>query len=193
MAMSSVILSAAGAASSTVGAYYSAKGEKVALGLQADLDAINARLAEGAARDSLARGEREYGASRLRTAALKGSQIAGLDAAGIDIGYGSAARILTGTDMIGEIDADTIKANATREAWGHRIDAGNLRSSSQVNRMSAKAINPGMAAVSTLLTEGSQVAGQYYGLKKSGAFDKSSYKGTHTSRGSGRSGLGGRY
>ena len=193
MAMSSVLLSAAGAAQSTVGAYYSAAGEKISLGLQADLDAINARLSEGAARDSLARGEREYGASRLRTAALKGSQTAGLDAAGIDVGYGSAARILTGTDVIGEVDANTIKANAIREAWGHRIEATNLRSSSRVNRMSAKAINPGMAAVSTLLTEGSQVASQYYGLKKAGAFDKSSYKSTHAQRGSGRSGLGGRY
>lgn len=187
MAMSSVILGAAGAAQSTVGAYYSAAGQKISLGLQADLDAINARLAEGAARDSLARGERAYGASKLSTAAAKGSQMAGIDDAGFDVSYGSAAQILTGTDFLGEIDADTIKANAVREAWGHRIEATNLRSSSAVNRMSAKAINPGMAAVSTLLTEGAQVAGSYYALKSAGAFG-SKPSGAHTQTGSGRAG-----
>lgn len=171
MALSSLYVSAGGAALQTVGSYYSSIGEKQALGLQADLDAINARLAEGAARDTLARGEREYGASRMRTAALKGSQRAALADSGFDVGYGTAAQILTGTDLIGEVDADTIKANAIREAWGHRLDASNLRGSSRVNRSAAKSINPGANAAATLLTAGGQVASQYYSLKSSGALD----------------------
>ena len=187
MAMSSVLMSAAGAAQQVVGSYYSSAGEKISLGLQADLDEINAKLAEGAARDSLLKGERTYGASRLSTAALKGSQKAAIADSGFDVGYGSAAQILTGTDLLGEVDADTIKANAVREAWGHRIEANNLRTSSRVNRSSASTINPGLTAAATLLTAGGQVASQYYGLKSTGAFDKKSNSGP-TSGGSGRSG-----
>jgi hypothetical protein len=201
MAMSSTIMSAAGAAQQTVGAYYGAASDKIALGLQADLDAINARLAEGRGRDALARGEREYGAARLKTAALKSSQRTGLADAGFDLGFGSAAQVLTSTDMLGEVDAETIKANAMREAWGHRLEATGLRGSAAVNRAAAKSINPTLAAMSTLLTAGGQVASQYYSLKASGAFDKpvggstSSYSGSGpTTAGRPRSGgLGGRY
>lgn len=174
MAMSSVLASAAGAVQQSVGAFYSSAGSKTALGLQADLDEINARLAEGAARDSLGRGEREYGNSRLKTAAFKGQQRAEMSDSGFEIGYGSNAAILTSTDVVGELDAETIKANAVREAWGHRLEASNLKSSARVNRSTAKSINPGLDAAATLLTSGGQVAGEYYKLKSAGAFGKPS-------------------
>jgi hypothetical protein len=194
MAMSSTIMSAAGAAQQTVGAYYGAAGEKIALGLQADLDAINAKLAEGRGRDALARGEREYGASRLRTAAAKSAQRVGLADAGFDLGFGSAAQVLTSTDMLGEVDAETIKANAMREAWGHRLEATGLRGSAAVNRAAAKSINPTLAAASTLLTSGGQVASQYYSLKGSGAFDKKPLPhGAQASRGRSSTRAQGRY
>lgn len=171
MGMSSVLLSAAGAAQATVGSYYESLGTKTALGLEADLADINARLAEGAARDALARGDAEYGISRLKTANLKGEQRAGIAEAGFDLGFGTSAAILTGTDVFGEQDAETIKANAVREAWGHRLEASNLRGQSRVNRASASSINPTLNAAATLLTTGGQVAAQYYGLKQSGALD----------------------
>lgn len=176
MAMTSVLASAAGAAQQTVGAYYSSAAQKTALGLQADLDEINAKLAEGSARDALGRGEKEYGISRLKTAALKGEQRAALSESGFDIGYGSAAQLLTSTDVVGEVDAETIKANAVREAWGHRLEASNLRSSARTNRSTAKSINPTANAAATLLTSGAQVAASYYGLKSAGAFDKAPVK-----------------
>lgn len=170
MAVSSTLAMAGGAAMNTVGSYYSSLGQKTALGFQADMDAINARIAEGRAKDSLKRGEREYGAHRLKTAQFKGDQRVGLGAANVDLGFGSAADVLTSTDLLGEIDAQTILANATREAWGHRLEAVNLRGSAGVNRASAKAINPGLDAGMSLLTSAGTVASHYYGLKEAGAF-----------------------
>jgi hypothetical protein len=170
--MSSLAASAGGAAMQTVGAYYGAAGEKISLELQSKLDEINAKMADTRARDTYAKGEREYGISRLKTGALKSGQRVALADAGFDLGYGTAADILTSTDVVGEIDATTILANTAREAWGHRMDAVGLRSSAAVNRSAAKSINPTLSAVATLLTAGGQVAGQYYSLKSSGAFDK---------------------
>ena len=172
LAALAMFASTMGAVQQTVSSYYSSAAEKTKLGLQADLDAINAKLADGAARDTMQRGEREYGNSRLRTAALKGRQRAELADAGFDLGFGSAAQILTSTDLVGEVDAETIKANAMREAWGHRLDATNLRGSSRVNKSAAKSINPTLNAAATLLTTGGQVASSYYSLKAAGAFDK---------------------
>jgi hypothetical protein len=169
VALASTYAMAGGAAVGTVGSYYSALGEKTALGFQADLDAINARIADRKARDSLARGEREYGAHRLKTAAFKGQQRTELAANNVDLGFGSAAAVLASTDLLGDVDAETILANASREAWGHRLEAVGLRGSSAVNRASAKAINPGMEAAGSLLTSAGTVASHYYGLKETGA------------------------
>ncbi len=170
-----------GAVSSTVGAYYSAAGQKSSLGFAASIADLNARAAEQGAQVTLQAGERQYQSSRLGTAALKGKQRAGLAANGVDLGVGSAADILTTTDFMGEIDANTIQANAVRQAWGYRTQATAYENEALMKRASASAINPGMAAFTTMLTEGSKVAGAYAGFSKAGAFDKSPMGGNPTS------------
>lgn len=173
MALTSLAASAAGAGMSVAGSYYETLGRKYALNLQARLDEVNAKIAEGQARDSLQRGEREEQNLRLSTAQLKSTQTANIAANGVDLTSESAAAILTSTDVMGEIDANTIKANALREAWGHRMEAVNLRGSAATNRATAKALSPVGAAVGTLLTEASKVGSSYYGFKESGALSSS--------------------
>lgn len=180
-AVSSIAMMGIGAASSTVGAYYSAAGQKSSLGFAAGIADLNARAAEQGAQVTLQGGERQYQSSRLSTAALKGKQRAGLAANGVDLGVGSAVSILTTTDVMGEIDANTIQANAVRQAWGYRTQATAYENEAMMKRASASAINPGMAAFTTMLTEGSKVAGAYAGLSKAGAFDKSPMGGNPTS------------
>lgn len=173
MAIASLAGQAAGVGMSSVGKYYAAKGDKYSLRLQAKLDEINARMSEGAARDSLARGERAEQSRRLETGKLKSAQRVSLAANGVDLTSDTANDILTTTDLMGEIDADTIKVNAMREAWGHRMDAGSLRSSAASKRASAKAISPGMALAGGLLTGAASIGTSYYGMKESGALGKS--------------------
>lgn len=148
-------MQAAGALSSVIGSYYSAQSQKGALGLQADLE-------EYQAQNALVQGEREMQRSRLSTANLKSTQRASMAANGVDLADGSAARVLTSTDVLGEIDAQTIEHNALLNAWGYRSDA-------RMKRASASAISPGMSAFSTLLGSGAQVASSWYYLKKAGA------------------------
>ena len=161
MAISSLTSMTAGGIGSSVGAYYQAQGQKTALKLQARMDEVNAKIAEGQARDSLMRGERQEQASRMSAAQLKSTQRATMGANNIDLGSGTAAAVLTSTDYLSEMDANTIKANALREAWGYRMEGVNLRGSAGVNRATARGIDPTGAALNTLLTEATKVAGAY--------------------------------
>lgn len=145
----------ASAANSAVGAYYSAQGQQGQLRQQADLAEIQAQR-------TLQSGERDMQRSRLQAANLKGAQRAGIAANGIDVGVGSAAQVLTSTDVLGEIDANTIEANAVRSAWGYRTEA-------IMKRGSADAISPGMAGATSLLGSAGKVADSWYRFKDTSA------------------------
>ena len=87
---------------------------------------------------------------------------------GVALDSGTPNAVLTSTDVMGEIDANTIEQNALAQAWGYRTQAG-------MDRARANAINPGMSAATTLLGSATQVAstwyGMKYGMKKAGALD----------------------
>lgn len=169
MAMSSLILQAGGTATSAVGSYYAAKGQRTALKLQARIAEVNAKIAEGQARDALQRGERQEQATRMGAAQLRSTQRATMGASGIDLGSETAAAVLTSTDYLTEVETNQIKANALREAWGFRMDAGQSRSEASMARATRKGISPLGDAASTLITGAAQVAGSYAAFKQSGA------------------------
>ena len=173
MAMSSLMLQAGGVATSTVGSYYAAKGQKTALKLQARIAEVNAKIAEGQSRDALQRGERQEQGTRMGAAQLRSSQRAAMGSSGIDLGSETAAAVLTSTDYLTEVETNTIKANALREAWGFRMDAGQSRSEASMARATARGISPAGEAFSTLMTGAAQVAGSYAGFKETDAFKTS--------------------
>ena len=135
----------------------------------AQMSEINARTAELGAKGALLRGERDVQASKLRTAQLKGAQRAATAANGFDLGDDTSARILTSTDVMGEIDANTIAADAIASAWGYRMQAQNLRGEAAVGRASASGVSAAGSAVSSLLGDSGQVAASWYKFKKEGA------------------------
>lgn len=182
-AVSSMAMMGVGAATSVVGAYNSASMQKDSLGFGAAISEINARMSEQSAQAELQRGERDYQSSRLKTAGLKGRQRASLAANGVDLGVGSAANILTSTDVMGEIDANTLQANAVRQAWGYRTQGTGYQNEALMKRASADSISPGTAAFSTLLTEGAKLGAAYVGMNKAGAFGGSGNPGDGLSQG----------
>lgn len=158
-----------GAVGSAFGAYYSAKSAKNNLQFQAQMSEINARMSELGAKGALLRGERDVQASKLRTAQLKGAQRAATAANGFDLGDDTSARILTSTDVMGEIDANTIAADAIASAWGYRMQAQNLRGEAAVGRASASGVSAAGSAMTSLLGDSGQVAASWYKFKKEGA------------------------
>lgn len=145
------------AASSTVGAYYGAQSQKAGLALQADLD-------EYGRQNALLQGQREEQRSRLNTANVKSAQRAAMAANGVALDEGSALAVQTGTDLIGESDAEQIRANALKQAFGYRVDQ-------IMKRAQSDAISPGMAAMTSLLGSGTRVAEGWYSLQKMGALN----------------------
>jgi hypothetical protein len=163
---------AGGAVASALGAFMAISAQKADLRARADIADINASAAELAARGALFAGQREEQRSRLATAGLKSAQKTAFAANGVDLGEGSAARTLTSTDVMGEIDANTIAANAVRSAWGYRTQAVNYTNEAVRARSQAGALSPTTAAATSLLTSGGTIAQSWYSLNKAGALDR---------------------
>jgi hypothetical protein len=168
-AKTSTSLQLAGVATSVVGSYYSAKLAKNQAKYEADIADSNARLAEISAQSALMQGDQEIARSSLRYGKLKGAQRASLAANGIDLGEGSAAEVQAETDLYNEMDMNTLRANALRQAFGYRTQGVNSHNEAIVKRSTAGSINPGMAAGSSFLTGASQFATNQYMLNKAGA------------------------
>jgi activator of 2-hydroxyglutaryl-CoA dehydratase len=162
-------LMAIGAIGSAFGSYYQAKAQRAQLRLQADLSRINARVAESAAQSTLLAGQRQEQGVRMRTAQLKSRQRATMAARGIDLGSDTAVNILTGTDVMGEIDANTVAANAVRAAWGYRTEGTNSQIAASMSEANARGVSPGASAATSLLGNAGSVASTYYSLNKVGA------------------------
>lgn len=163
LASTSMYLQAGGAASSVVGSFYGARSQQHA----GRMAKINARIADLGAETAMMQGAEQIVQLTREAGQLKARQRASLAANGIALGEGSAAEILASTDLMKELDAQALKVNAVRSAWGYRTEASNLRT-----RGSAlSSVNPFAAAGGTLLGSASQVAASWYQFDRSGAFD----------------------
>lgn len=92
-----------------------------------ELANAEAGFLDAQAGDAIERGQQEEQRHRSAVSKLKGSQRARLAAQGIDINSGSAADLQMETEILGEIDARTIRSNARREAWGFTTQADLVR------------------------------------------------------------------
>lgn len=172
IAQAAMVGQVGGGAMGAVGSYFSARQQKTALNAQAAIADQNARIAELGAQSELARGQREEQSSRLKTGQLKSSQRASMAANGVDLGSDTATNILTSTDTMGDIDANTIASNAVRSAWGYRTQATNAQNEALMKRATAGGINPLASAATSLIGSAAQVAGSWYSLNKAGALDE---------------------
>ena len=159
-------LSVAGAISGAIGGFYSAKMTKNQLAFEADMSRINARMAELGARSAFEKGHKEVANLTMQAGQLKSKQRASMAANGIDLGEGSAAELQASTEIMKQIDKNTLEANAVRSAWGYRTEGANLESAALMKEGSAKGISPAGAGFSSLLTGAGQVASQWYAMSK---------------------------
>jgi hypothetical protein len=136
---------------------------------QAAVQANNARLAEIQAQDAITRGEKAVEDHSRKVAALKGSQTASMAARGLDLSEGTPLSILTDTDLFGEMDKNTIKANAGREAWGYRAQAANAGANAGLYRMQAENQSPLLTGAGTLLAGAGAVSDKWYRYKTGNA------------------------
>jgi hypothetical protein len=159
-----------GALSSAYGAYSKSSGDQAAYQYQAQVADNNATMANWQAQDALKRGVSAVNNSQIKTSQLQGTQRASLAARGIDLSQGSALDILSDTSFMGQIDANTLKDNAAKEAWAYNTQASNASANAELLRMRAGNINPAGDMTSSLLTGAGKVASSWYSNYSKGTY-----------------------
>jgi hypothetical protein len=154
------------AASTLVGAagqMGSANAQANASNYNAQVADMNAKIESKRAQDSLERGKIDEQNKRREVAQIKGQQLAGMSANGVDVGYGSALDTLVDTATFGELDALTVRANSAREAYGHDVAAVNKKADSQMFKMEASSAktNGYLSSLGTLIGGAGDAWGSY--------------------------------
>lgn len=167
-----------GVGMSTVGALFGAVMQKDMLKHQARMADINAGIFDSNARNITQAGTVEESRVKLAGSQAKAQQRAQITASGVDIaGSPTALARLTGTDLITEVDARTVRSNTLRAAWGQRFAAGDMRRRGVSARATAAGISPLAVGATALLDGATTVASSWYALSKEGAFgSKPDYK-----------------
>ena len=159
-AAASLALTAVGTVQSYMGQKAQGKAEQQMYEYQAAVDRNNAQIAEWQAVDAEKRGKEEERRQRLLTQQKKGTQRTAFAAAGIDLGSDNVAETLADTEMLGELDALTIRSNAQREAYGYRVQGSNYNASAVNNQYAGKNARTAsnIRATTTLLDGASTIA-----------------------------------
>lgn len=150
-----------------LGAGFSAAGSLQAGRYQKQVADYNAAVADIQANDTIARGDEAVRRQRVATKQLIGAQRASMAAQGQDLGDpdSSAGQLQEDTAYLGELDAQTIRLNAAREAWGYRVQAIDSRTKGQIAAATGR-----MQAVGTILGTAGNLALMKYGFNRSPSY-----------------------
>jgi hypothetical protein len=118
----------------------------------------NAQVAEVQARDAVSRGEINVANLAEHADALISSNRSSYAAQGVDVSSGSAAQVTADTQRKFQRDAQILRLNAAREAWGFRVQAADYRAKGDMAYREGK-----NQAIATLLDSTGQASRMYAG------------------------------
>ncbi|MBQ9240561.1 MAG: hypothetical protein IJ164_04370 [Duodenibacillus sp.] len=143
--------------------------QNAALQAQANIARINAETMERRYQATLHDAESQITRQTMQAGQVKHSQRASLAANGIAVGVGSAAEQQASTDLIKEMDRNTLARNALSQAWGYRWQGVNY--SNQALAAEASKQSASRAFWGSLLGSASQIGFNYMGMQAMGMFD----------------------
>jgi hypothetical protein len=169
IAGAALVVSVIGAGVQAYGASKETAAANQAAEYNAQLMERNARIADMQAADATARGDVAEKQFRLQVSKLKGSQRSDFASSGVVVDTGSPLDVALDTTEQGELDALTIRHNASVEAWGYKNQAAESISQASLYRSTYRSASA--AGATSLLTSTGQIAGQAatYGYLKSGS------------------------
>ena len=132
-------LSAVGTVASVAGAQQTSQANSNAAAYQAQVARNNQVVAEQNAKYAEEVGASQVQAKQQQTAQMQGRIRAALGGAGVDPNSGSAARLQESTAEMGTLDAETIRNNAARQAYGFRVQGTDF--ASQAGMLDAQSKN----------------------------------------------------
>jgi hypothetical protein len=122
-----------------VGGFLKGRAEKQAAEANAQTAEQNAVYADQAAADAIARGTVREGQIRLAGSSVASRQQVALASSGVDVQAGSAVDAVANTAGLSALDALMARSNATREAWGYKVQGAQYRRQAQVLRATGDA------------------------------------------------------
>lgn len=160
-------LALAGAAVSAIGTGMSALQANAQARYQAKIADRNAAMDQEAAQQSILNTQDEALAHYRKVAALKGEQRARAAANGVSLNFGTAADVLSDTDLLAREDAKRIYEQGNQRTRGFDIQGSNETAQAGADRQAGKgALIKGVFDMgSTVLSAASQ-----YGKLKAGGF-----------------------
>lgn len=157
-----------------VGSIWTAKYNNAIAQSKANIARLNAQLMEQQAQSVLQQNEKSTVRKTMAAGQVKAKARTALAANGVAVAEGSSAELQASTDLIKEMDVNTMKANATREAWGYRMKAVNYEGEALVAQATKKSTLGAFG--STLLGSASQLASNYLLMTASGIFGDGTQK-----------------
>lgn len=152
----------AGVGMSAYSMYQQGKAQQARANYDAEVAENNAKTLELQAQDARKRGDEDAAVIRRNADMLKGSQRSSMAAKGLDLAEGTAAELQDQTDFFSLTDQATTKDNAAKEAWRILVGAGNSRGEAAAQRATARSINPGFNAATSLISGAGSVASRWY-------------------------------
>lgn len=158
-----------------------AEAGQAAANSEADLSDFNASVADLQAQDALQRGADTESRFRTTVRGMIGQQRATFAGGNINVGVGSAVDVQADAAYLGELDAQTIRNNATREAWGFSNQAVDLRKRADIMRKTgvnilaagqAQQSAANRAAFGDVLIGGASLAEARYGYGRTSSVPK---------------------
>lgn len=150
--------SAAVAAAGTAVAYNAQREQGKA---SAKIAENNARMAEDQKRDALAIGDVESQKATWRSRQVIGAQRAAIAANGLDPGIGTPLELVGEAALFGEVDQQTIRLNAGRNAWGFNARAIDSRNQGKLSKWSSN--QQANATLLSGLANTASAVGGFYG------------------------------
>lgn len=164
---------AATVASTAVAAYgqiQQGNAAKEASNYKAQQDANNAITANNNAIAAEQAGIVQAQQKQMQTGQTIGKIIASKAASGLDVNSGSSADLVASTADVGELDAQTIRNNADKTAYGYKTQGQNYESQAAIDKATgANAAQAGqLGAFSSMLSGASSVSGKWLDFQQKG-------------------------
>lgn len=169
MGTTALVTQAAGGIAGAIGSYDAAAMRRGNFEFKANMDDINADIAEDRAENALFIGQTKIADLTQQAGAMEGKQRAAMAANGIVLGEGSAGEVIDSTEFMKQRDMQRIELQSIYNAWGYDTQAGNYQAQAAMNRASASAQSPLMAGAGSLLGSAGTVAKNWYQMKYYGA------------------------
>lgn len=172
MGYTSLALTGLGGVTGAMGAIASSNAQAGAARYNAEVAQINAEQAKRNAQFESESGMAQAAMQERKTRALEGSLKANQAASGVDVNSGSALDVRSSAAELGELDAISVRSNATKAAYGYQTQENSFKNEATLDESEAKKAKTAgaLSATGTLLGAAGTGFDNYYRYKLAGGF-----------------------